>query len=179
MKYYGHAAHVVEQIISQFQSGVLPQSLAPVFLYRQDDAPCRKWSGNNQLLISLAGYTEARGLKQWNLVNRRIKRGERAFYILGPCFATPQPEPDAEGIPKPVLVGFKSLPVFGYEQTEGEPLPGREAAAASFSESLPLREVAEAWGLSIGTYAEERRSAAGMYSPTHKSIALGVENLST
>lgn len=75
------------------------------------------------------------------------------------------------------LVGFTAIPVFGYTQTDGEPLPGQEEEQA-FTDSLPLVAVARAWNLTVATFNAEGGNRLGSYRPG-SSIALGVENLST
>jgi len=40
-------------------------------------------------------------------------------------------------------------PDFGYDQTEGKPLPPADPEGASWVEALPLIEVAREWGLSV------------------------------
>jgi len=74
-------------------------------------------------------------------------------------------------------VGFTAIPVFGYQQTEGDPLPGHEEEEA-FIDSLPLVEAARSWGLSVATFDAQAGGALGWYRHG-ASIALGVENLST
>ena len=74
--------------------------------------------------------------------------------------------------------GFKGIPVFGHDQTEGEPLPGT-VDESSFLEALPLVEVARSWGIEVGIYdIRLKPRSAGYYQPG-ESIGLGVENLST
>ncbi len=48
-----------------------------------------------------------------------------------------------------IVKGFKAGPRFGVDQTEGDPLLGPDPKVASWLEDLPLRQVAEEWGLSI------------------------------
>lgn len=177
MKFYGRAESVVKQIIEQFESGHLPQALAPIFIKRKDKVPCRSWSWNNQLLVALAGYSDARGMKQWNQVKRHIKPGSIATYILAPVYVKTKAEKDEEKA-RHILVGFKSVPVFGLEQTEGEMLP-KDEHAERFLNELPLREVAEEWGLTVQSYDGSAHGAQGWFVPGAGEIALGVENLST
>ena len=74
-------------------------------------------------------------------------------------------------------VGFKAGARFGYEQTDGDELPGREDARR-FIDALPLVEVARAWGLTVGTFNGQGARYHGYYRHG-QAIALGVENLST
>ncbi len=59
MKFYGKSESVANRIIEQFQSGNIPKALAPVFIHRKDNIPCRAWSWTNQLLTALAGFDDA------------------------------------------------------------------------------------------------------------------------
>jgi|SRR5579884_71634 len=180
MKYYGKAQEAAEQILSAFQRGDLPQALAQVFIHRKDDVPCRQWSWNNQFLIALHGYTEARGFRQWNEVGRKVRAGEHAFSILAPLSGTKTETDPTTGkeVKRPVIYGFKSIPVFGLEQTEGEPLPQGDPEVENWIASLPLLEVARSWGLSVLTFSGRDSSSLGRYV-LGKGIAVGVKNLST
>jgi hypothetical protein len=43
------------------------------------------------------------------------------------------------------LAGFTSAPVFGIEQTEGDPLPDPDPEVIGWLDNLPLLEVAREW----------------------------------
>jgi hypothetical protein len=169
---------VAAQILAAFEAGTVPAALAQIFIRHKNNADCpaARWSWRNQLSAALAGHYDARGFRQWQQVGRSVKKGERALYILGPCMVKnkeAETEDDAFR-----LVGFTTIPVFGYGQTEGEPLPGHEQEDA-FIDSLPLVAVARAWNLSVATFNAEGGNRLGSYCPGKASIALGVENLST
>ena len=162
-----------------FRDGDVPSALAPVFISRHADVPCRKWSWNNQLLTALAGTDDARGFRQWKEIDRHVRKGERSFSILIPIMAKRAGTDAQTGEPteRMALVGFKAAAVFGIDQTDGEPLPGDDRSK-SFIEALPLVDVARSWGLSVQTMNGSARKPLGWYR--HGSaIALGVENLST
>jgi len=180
MKYYGKAEQSASEILAAFQSGSMPKALAQVFIHRRDSVPCRAWSCNNQLLVALHGYTEARGFRQWQEVGRSVKAGEKALFILAPLTALKTETDKATGneVKRPVIFGFKSLPVFGFEQTEGEPLPQGDPEIERWIASLPLLEVARSWGLSIQAYSGKAGKVLGGYS-LGKGIYVGVKNLST
>jgi len=180
MKFYRKAESAAKSILEAFRSGNLPQALAPVFIRRRDDVPCRAWSWSNQLLCALTGTADARGYRQWQEVGRHVKKGAKAFPILVPMIGkragkdAETGEEDERGF----LYGFTSAPVFALEDTEGEPLPPPDPAVAEWLESLPLRAVAESWGLSVDAYNGRTGSALGKYRGG-QGIALGVENLAT
>jgi hypothetical protein len=109
-----------------------------------------------------------------------VRKGQRAFHILVPCVGKrPDVDPDAgEENERTFVYGFTSAPVFGFGQTDGEPLPPADPKVSAWLESLPVRDVAESWGLSVDAYNGRPGSALGKYRHGG-GIALGVENLST
>ena len=183
MKMYGRAVEVAERIIESFKKGpeTLPKALAPIFIHRNDDVPCRRWSWHNQLLVALSGTSDARGIRQWGNAGRKIKRGGKAVWILAPCVKTIKERNDkGEEEKRSVLYGFKGIPVFAVEDTDGKPLPDN-TRNDNWIRTLPLVDVAESWGIRVGTYSGKNSPALGYFQLSHrgKSIMLGVENLST
>jgi hypothetical protein len=63
--------------------------------------------------------------------------------------------------------------VFGYEQTDGEPLPIGDTEIETWLDSLPLVDVAKAWGLSVDVFNGETAGFLGVYR-RRSGIALGV-----
>ncbi|HEV8068649.1 MAG TPA: hypothetical protein VGP76_13005 [Planctomycetaceae bacterium] len=179
-KLYGRAVDVGGQIVERFKDPTsLPAPLAQVFIHRKDASPCRAWSWGNQLIVAINGYTEARGYRQWEEVGRHVIKGQKAVYILAPCVKKFEAEGD-DGTTEEhsAVFGFRSIPVFGLEQTDGAPLPVDEEAIA-WLQGLPLREVAESWRLEIQSFNGGAGGTLGYISPSTGTIALGVENLST
>ena len=85
--------------------------------------PSNTWSLGNRVLMQLGGQTDdARGIKQWNAVGRRVNKGAKAVYILGPRYitVTKKDEETGEETKRQVLIGFKSIPVYRKEDTHGE-----------------------------------------------------------
>jgi len=183
MKMYGKAQSVGNTILEAFRAPEsLPKALAPLFIHRKDDKPCRKWSWSNQLITALQGTDDARGFKQWQAVDRHVKKGAKAFNILAPC--TRKVKDEESGEERIIVTGFRACSVFRIQDTEGEPIPDSDPEVTEFLQSLPLRGVAEDWGLDITAYSGEGGRALGWYgiSPIEnqgKAIALGVYNLST
>ena len=185
MNFYGtHALEVGQRIVEAFrQPEALPQALAPIFIHRKDDVPCRKWSWHNQLIAALSGTTDARGFRQWGEVKRNVKKGSKAIWILGPCVKNIK-DKNAKGeeAERRVLFGFKAIPVFAVEDTEGEPLPTSDDRYDSWVQELPFLEVAKAWGLTVGTYTGSETTPLGYFqygNVSGQAVMLGVENLST
>ncbi len=177
MQFYGKAREAAAEILQAFKNpGSLPQPLANLFIRRRDDVPCRSWSWRNQLLVALHGYTDARGYRQWQQVGRHVKQGERAFHILAPLTKKWRDEKTCEE--KVVVTGFRSVPVFGLEQTEGRSLPVADPEADGWLETLPLIEVARRWKLKVQAVDGDSVPFLGSFR-RGKGILLGVRNLAT
>ncbi len=184
MKLYGkHTEEVAQRIVDAFRNPEqLPAALAPIFIHRKDDVPCRKWSWHNQLITVLSGTTDARGIKQWNTAGRKIRAGSKALWILAPCLKSITEKNDAgDEAKRQILYGFRSVPVFAVEDTEGEDLPQGDDQYDTWIQELPLVEVAERWGINVGSYSHAGNAPLGYYryGQTGQAIMLGVENLST
>ena len=119
----------------------------------------------------LSGTSDARGYRQWVDVGRHVRQGSKAFYILGPVFTKkPLDDTDPDGEEVDVLVGFKAIPVFRYEDTEGAELPTYKPR-----DPPPLLDVAEKFGMRVNYL----RLSAGVYGLTdyeRQIIALATED---
>ena len=187
MQFYGQSERAATAIVDTFKSGKLPAALAPIFIRRADSVPCRAWSWSNQLLTALAGTSDARGFRQWLDAGRAVRKGAKAFQILGPVTRKlAETDPDTgETRERLAVVGFKSIPVFRLEDTEVVD-PDKWAAATRadteagrFIDALPVVSVAREWGLSVETFNGADGRELGWYSGSRTAIALGVRNLST
>ncbi len=186
MKYYGKAESVATRVVEQFQTGNIPKALAPIFIKRNDDIPCRAWSWSNQLLTALAGCDDARTYRDWQAVGRQVRKGERAFYILEPCKKKIRDHDTdtGEARDRMILYGFRAGARFGLDQTdvtdadEWAKHSGHDHEADRFLDALPFVSVATHWGLSVKSYNGSKGAALGQYRHG-QSIAIGVENLST
>ncbi len=163
----------LEKIVRLFSSKELPDLCAKA-LINAPEKPSSKWSLGNQLLMLLAGTSDARGFRQWNEVGRWVARDKKAIWILGPVRKKVRQEPlegaGQEGEVKEVLVGFKAIPVFRYEDTCGQDLRVYEPRNPP-----PLMEVAERFGMKV----EYARLGPGMYGATDhtaKTIVLASED---
>ena len=167
------AATELEKIVALFSTKQLPDLCAKA-LISAPAKPSSNWSMGNQLLMLLAGTDDARGYRQWNEVGRHVKAGAKAFRILGPVFVKKRLEstdPDYEkGDEAEVLVGFRAIPVFRYQDTEGAELPTYKPR-----DPPPLLEVAEKFGMRVNYM----RLSAGVYGYSdyeRKIIGLATES---
>lgn len=181
-KYYGQAEVVAQKVVDAFKAGNLPQALAPLFVKRNDNLPSYKWSWANRLIAAMAGCSDARAFGQWLKVKRCVKKGEKAnCLILAPCTKKRSVTDPQTGLTEDRLFvyGFRTLPVFDVSRTDGEPLPDAlDQKTREWFDNLPLREVAESWGLSIEAIDGRKSPGKGFYSFKVK-IGLGVTNLAT
>jgi len=139
-------------ILQEFQQGTIPEAIA-LALFPEADVPSARWSLTNRLLMVMAGTQDARGIKQWNAVGRRVKKGAKALRIFAPRIIRVKGKKTAEILEdqdeeiqeQQKLVGFLLIPVFRVEDTEGKPLSYELLEVPD----LPLLEVARAWGLDV------------------------------
>ena len=117
----------VDQLMNMFQSGKLPERVAFSIIHRHpgDVIPSDSWSIGNRILQMLQGTTDARGYKQWQEAGRQVKKGARAIHILAPlaCKVRDRNKLTGEEVEKVIVRGYRPIPVFRYEDTDGAPLP--------------------------------------------------------
>jgi hypothetical protein len=171
---------IANDILAAFASGELPRALAQLFIHRNVEVPSRHWTWTNRLVAIRRGHVYAGGFRQWQALGRSVKKGEHAFHILAPRITRAKEDNEERGLKEgdPMTVGFLAVPVFGFLQTEGDPLPGTEGEA-EFIDRLPLIEVARSWGLAVSLFAHEDAPDRLGYFASGRGIGLGVENLST
>lgn len=112
--------NTMQTLLKVFEKDNLPV-VSQIFFKRDELIPSDKWSFSNRLLMMLNDTTDARGYNQWKHVGRFVKRGSKAFYILGPKIKKFD-EYDENGKQKIAIYGVYTIPVFRYEDTDGEPL---------------------------------------------------------
>ena len=160
----------LEKVVRLFSTTQLPD-LCAKSLISAPEVPSSKWSMGNQILMLLAGTSDARGYRQWQDVGRYVRRGAKAFHILGPVLVQKPVENEGEEEETAeVLVGFRAIPVFRLEDTEGTDLP-----TYTPRDPPPLLELAEKFGMRVNYV----RLSAGVYGYTDyekKVIGLATES---
>lgn len=133
------------------------------------------YSPSNVLLISAQrpDATRVAGIRTWNSLGRRVRRGEHGIAILAPCVYPAPPgesteqrtlgaqapgaaQPDGRSTsvePERHLRGFRVVHVFDVTQTEGEPLPDASPSRSS---------------------AAGRRGSGSISPPSHRPMATGL-----
>lgn len=154
---------VLGKILAQFESGQIPECVA--FTCFTQNIPSDHWSFLNRIIMYASGTGDARGFRQWLEAKRFVKKGTKAIYILAPLLVKSKEDPE-----KKVLIGFKSVPVFRAEDTEGEPLKQEEVIA-----QFPLIERAKQWGINVRTIRFDG-AIYGAFSQTTGTIALATED---
>jgi hypothetical protein len=125
MPYSDRIKEAMETLLKIFKEDNLEKVARAVF--RGGDIPADKWSFLNRVLMCLNDTEDARGFRQWQQVGRFVKKGSKAFYIIGPVTKKITEEKSLESgetvrEEKQIIAGFKGIPVFRFEDTEGEPI---------------------------------------------------------
>ena len=140
------AKEELKKVIELFQNGEIGQYIALSY-FPIPNIPCSKWSLKNRLIMNINGTFDSRGFQQWKQIGRKVKKGSKAFYILGPVkrkIKTVDDETDEEK-ENCMVIGFTSIPVFRVEDTEGDSLDYEIPDVPD----LPLLEVAHKFGLKV------------------------------
>ena len=169
MKLSDKAQAALDQVVEQFQSGDLSPIVEIARIQRQGEPiPSEAWTLSNRVLALIqTGSMDCRGYRQWQKVNRHVRNGERAAYILAPLLV--QVEDRDTGEKRQILRGFRSVAVFADHQTEGEDLPDVDYAPA---EMLPLEDVAHKLGVDV-RYMPLPEDRLGACSVDGERIKLG------
>ncbi|MCL6531586.1 hypothetical protein Mlute_00022 [Meiothermus luteus] len=112
----------VEQLAAELQEGQTQGFLA----FLEKAGRFHRYSARNVLLIhqQRPEATLVAGMKRWNELGRRVRKGERGIAILAPSLKRVEvvDEETQEVREERKLVGFHTTYVFDIAQTEGEPL---------------------------------------------------------
>ncbi|WP_202320774.1 hypothetical protein [Archaeoglobus neptunius] len=170
----------METVLKAFETNPEKVVLA---VFKGNGKPSDSWSFFNRLIMFMNDTADARGFRQWQKVGRRVKKGAKAFYILAPVrkkvpvrvrkiviVEEEEIEVD-ETVLVEKLVSFKSIPVFRYEDTEGEPLPEEKF---DFEVPCEFQGIIDELGLRVETKSFKR--FYGCYSIQSKVIRLLLQN---
>lgn len=166
MKDDNKVTNSINNVLELFRTGNVPQTLI-IATFPKANHPSGKWSLTNKLIMLLSGTEDARGIKQWNSVGRRLKKDCHAIYILAPrkitgdvcvkCNKITQSKNDEEkkcfccggtkfqNDKKTILSGFLGIPVFRKEDTDGEALLEEKIVLPDFD----FLEVAKKWNIEV------------------------------
>ena len=173
MKNYDEA---LNSLLAMFSKQDFPKQIAWSIIHRdpaEPSIPSDGWSVCNRLIMRFVGNTDdARTYLQWQSVGRNVTKGAKAFYIFAPIVKKEVDEKSGKETKE--LRGFRTLPVFAYENTTGEAIAKPDYQPVKLP---PLTSVAEALGITVyWKPIDKSRSALGYYRPADKSITLYVED---
>src|SRR3990170_1903866 len=117
----------MDTLLKMFDEENLEKVARAVFRSEGSSIPSDKWSFLNRILMYLNHTEDARGFSQWQQVGRYVKKGSKAFYIIAPVTRKITAERTLESgemvrEERTVLAGFKGIPVFCIEDTDGAPM---------------------------------------------------------
>lgn len=156
-------SEAVQKILNLFESGNIPETIA-LLTNPKENTPSSSWSLRNKLIAFANGTLDARGFFSWKEAGRQIKANSKAFYILAPLIV--KDEEDSKEILSKV-VGFRPIPVFKVEDTQGRPLENENIPLPNFR----FLDVAKHWGLEVKT-TSFNSSVYGSYIPSKKTILI-------
>jgi antirestriction protein ArdC len=131
------------------------------------------YSFQNILLIASQRPTATKvaGIRSWNELGRRLRRGEKGIMIFAPMIGYKRNANDGNQIqsdartdkPEPRLVGFRAVYVFDVGQTEGAELPelGSTFAGEVGDKLEKLAEFTTGQGIKL-EYSDKIAPARGM-----------------
>ena len=170
----------LDKILNAFESGEIPKAVA-IASFPMSDIPSANWSFFNRTIQSISGTSDARGYRQWLSVNRQVKKGAKAIYILSPCLKKSDEKYQDNNNSKSLednkvnhITFFKETPVFRVEDTEGEPIQYENIDLPEF----PLIERAKEWDINVKAVSGNHRYYA-YYSPDLKEIAMATPSEKT
>ena len=160
------ANQVLQQVAKEFsQYDKIPQYIASAYI-QCPEVPSAKWSTSNKLLMVLSETQDARGYKQWQEAGRYVKKGAKAFYILAPRQIKKTTKDDKDQDKEEnITIGFRVVPVFRYEDTDGKPLEEYKPKTIP-----PLADLAKI------RYANSDHGELGSWSPSQQEITLSTED---
>lgn len=175
------ALGIMKGLVELFSTTQFPDTMSKAYI-KAPDVPASKWSWNNRILIAYGGTLDARGYKQWEAVGRYPKKGTKAIYILGPRLINRKSDEDKDKKGKDgngkekkekILVGFRSIPVFRYEDTEGKPLEEYKP-----KELPPLYDLAKFNGIDV-RWTNTVEGECGSIVLENKAMRLSTESPDT
>ena len=166
----------ITTLMAMFASSNFPTQIAMTIIRKAegDIIPSDSWSLGNRLLMAAQGSNDARGFRQWGEVGRHIKKGSKAIHIFAPLTKkiVEKDKVTGEETEQIKIFGFRPIPVFRYEDTEGEPLPTFDYKPKQYP---PLFNVAEKLGVKV-EYKALRSDYYGRYTSGQGKIALCSED---
>ena len=156
-------------ILAEFKSTRLPALIVNALFPHDKTIPSAGLSFINRILMFSAGTIDARNSRQWREAGHELIKGRQPFYIHQPLFEK-QPKKDPSGNTVEVvdtLIGFKALPLYRREDTQGRSLSVCPNPVIKF----PLAEKAKKCGVTIPSDFIQTQGEAA-YSSSSKPRSL-------
>lgn len=171
--------NAVDKLFDTFVKGTFSQQVAMSIIRKHSDdvIPSDKWSlGNRVLTLIQCDNIDARGYNQWLQVNRKVKKGSKAVYIFAPLIAkkTVQKQGTNEAEEYSFCYGFRLIPVFSVNDTEGEPLPTLDYIPKTFP---PFFNVTKSLGIEVAYKGKLDTSSYGSFNSKNNSIELNSHDI--
>ena len=164
------AVEQLGKMVEAFSSKEFPDAVKAAYLRPKVGRPSDSWSVSNRLFMAIAKTGDARGYRQWQEVGRQVQKGAKALYILAPNVVR-RAVKDGDGNDtdeeREFVTGFRCVPVFRYEDTEGDELELDGTPAGP----PPLLDVAKRWGTDV-RYCTTSGGEQGSYSEGEGLIRL-------
>lgn len=155
----------IDTLLKIFEDDNLDKVTCAVF--KGNEIPADNWSFLNRLIMYINGTDDARGFRQWQHVNRFVNKGSHAFYILAPMIVKTKDEESNEECS--MIRGFKAVPVFRIEDTNGDPV-----ITKPYDLHIPCEfdGIVKELGLNVKAVSFGNRGSYGWYAPARKDIRL-------
>jgi hypothetical protein len=136
-------------------------------VFKSNEIPADKWSFLNRLIMYINGTDDARGYRQWQQVNRYVRKGSTAFYILAPMVARFKDTETEEE--RSMIKGFKAVAAFKIEDTDGEPV-----ITKPYDLKIPCEfdNIIQELGLNVKAVSFGNGGSYGWYAPARKDMRL-------
>lgn len=143
MKLSTKAQASINKVIEKFKTGDLSPISKVVRIQLDMSAPAHKWSLPNKIIAFVqAGELDCRGFRQWQKIDRQVKKGSKAIYIFRPHTIKKN---DENGEEENICIGFSTVPVFPASCTKGENSPSGYIPA----ELPPLADIAKKFNITV------------------------------
>jgi hypothetical protein len=113
-------------LLSQLEDGIATLTTSEAWHdYLAFQSRFHHYSYGNVLLIAAqyADATQVAGFRSWQRVNRGVRRGEKAIWILAPMVGKAETNVRENDRQEKVIRGFRYVAVFDIAQTEGDEPP--------------------------------------------------------
>ena len=130
----------LKRVIDKFKLGDLSSITQTVRIHLDPEAPANSWSFSNKVLAYIqAQELDCRGYYQWQMVDRQVRKGSKAIYIISPINIKKSDDD------KYTCIGFHAIPVFPASATEGD----KALVKYSPKKLPPLIDIAKQMGIKV------------------------------